>query len=526
MKIVGTKVIRLSAIGLIAGAAGIWSGCTSDFDEINTSKTALTTLSATELPYLFSRAQQQASYAAGTYQTAQNLFADLYAQYYATTTPNFQSDRYFMHRTWINSHWNPIYTQVVPQLKTLFDQTDPTSSQYALASIWWVFAFHRLTDYYGPVPYFDAGIPANSVKYDPQDKIYDDFFKRLAAATTVLKGKTAEKPYGSYDIIYAGDVNKWIKFANTLRLRLAMRISKVDPARAKTEAEAAIAGGLLTDVADNALMTKNQVGSDYNGLATISGWGEFRMSASMESILKGYDDPRIGIYFQPAFNTKTYEGVRNGLGSVELTDPLNNNDNNSNIGERWVKNTGAGSAWAQQYATKQDIMHTAEAYFLVAEAALNGWNVGGTTAQQAYEKGIRASMDGWGISSALTDAYIVSTKTPVAPQDQQKSPALSTIPVKWGATEAIQREQIGTQKWLALYPDGIEAWAEVRRTRFPKLYPVVNSVNTDVPTTAYPRRIPFLLLEETSNTAAVKAAVALLGGPDNAATPLWWDKNK
>ncbi len=131
-----------------------------------------------------------------------------------------------------------------------------------------------------------------------------------------------------------------------------------------------------------------------------------------------------------------------------------------------------------------------------------------------------------GISSALTDAYIVSTKTPVAPQDQQKSPALSTIPVKWGATEAIQREQIGTQKWLAVYPDGIEAWAEVRRTRFPKLYPVVNSVNTDVPTTAYPRRIPFLLLEETSNTAAVKAAVALLGGPDNAATPLWWDKNK
>ena len=320
MKIVGTKVIRLSAIGLIAGAAGIWSGCTSDFDEINTSKTAITTLSATELPYLFSRAQQQASYAAGTYQTAQNLFADLYAQYYATTTPNFQSDRYFMHRTWINSHWNPIYTQVVPQLKTLFDQTDAASSQNALASIWWVYAFHRLTDYYGPVPYFDAGIPANSVKYDAQDKIYDDFFKRLAAATAVLKGKTAEKPYGSYDIIYAGDVNKWIKFANTLRLRLAMRISKVDPARAKTEAEAAIAGGLLTDVADNALMTKNQVGNDYNGLATISGWGEFRMSASMESILKGFDDPRIGIYFQPAFNTKTYEGVRNGLGSVELTD--------------------------------------------------------------------------------------------------------------------------------------------------------------------------------------------------------------
>ncbi|RAK02800.1 SusD/RagB-like outer membrane lipoprotein [Larkinella arboricola] len=525
MKMPINKFLKMSMVGLLAGSAGIWSGCTGDFDEINTSKTAITTLTPTELPYLFARAQQQASYAAGTYQTAQNLYADLFAQYFATTTPNFQSDRYFMHPTWINSHWNPIYTQVVPQLKTLFEQTDPASSQYALASIWWVFAFHRLTDYYGPVPYFDAGVPANSVKYDPQDKIYDDFFKRLAAATEVLKGKTAEKPYGSYDIIYAGDVNRWIKFANTLRLRLALRISKVDPARAKTEAEAAIAGGLLTANTDNAYMVKNLAGGDNNGLATISGWGEFRMSAAMESVLKGFEDPRIGIYFQPAFNTKTYEGLRNGLGPTELTDPLNTNDNNSNIGTLWIRNTGAGSAWDRQLAVRQDIMHTAEAYFLLAEAALNGWNTGGVTAQQAYENGIRASMEGWGITGATVDAYIASTKTPVAPQDQQKSPALTNITVKWGATEAVQREQVGTQKWLALYPDGIEAWAEVRRSRYPKLYPVVNSVNADLPTTKSPRRIPFLLLEQQSNTEAVKAAVSLLNGPDNAATPLWWDKN-
>ncbi|MBD2756352.1 SusD/RagB family nutrient-binding outer membrane lipoprotein [Spirosoma validum] len=524
MKLAGNKLIRISLLGLLVGTSGVWEGCTSKFDEINTSKTAITTLGPTELPYLFSRAQQQASYAAGTYQTAQNLFADLYAQYFATTTPNFQSDRYFMHRTWINSHWNPIYTQVVPQLKTLFEQTDPNSSQYALANIWWVFSFHRLTDYYGPVPYFDAGVPANSVKYDAQDKIYDDFFKRLAAATTVLKGKTSEKPYGTYDIIYSGDVTKWIKFANTLRLRLAMRISKVDPTRAKTEAEAAIAGGLLTDVGDNAVMVKTL--ADNNGLATISGWGEFRMSAAMESVLKGFEDPRIGVYFQPAYNTKTYEGIRNGLGSVELTDPLNTNDNNSNIGDRWIKNTGAGSAWDRQLGFRQDIMHTAEAYFLMAEAALNGWNVGSNgTAQQLYEKGIKASMEGWGITGSAVDTYVASTKTPIAPQDQQKSPALSTITVKWGTTEAVQREQIGTQKWLALYPDGMEAWAEARRTLFPKRYPVVNSVNTDLPITAYPRRIPFLLLEEQSNTEAVKAAVSLLGGPDNAATRLWWDKN-
>ncbi|WP_439585493.1 SusD/RagB family nutrient-binding outer membrane lipoprotein [Dyadobacter bucti] len=525
MKLLNHKFVRTSTIGLMIGSASIWGGCTSDFDEINTSKTSLTSLSPDELPYLFARAQQQASYAAGTYQTAQNLYADLFAQFFATTTANFQSDRYFMHPTWINSHWNPVYTQVVPQLKNLFRQTDPGSSEYALASIWWVYSFHRVTDYYGPIPYFAAGEPGDGVAYDAQELIYDDFFKRLATATTVLKGKTSEKPYGNFDIVYGGDVNKWIKFANTLRLRLALRISKVDPARAKTEAEAAIAGGLLTDVADNAYMVKSLLGGDNNGLATISGWGEFRMSASMESVLKGYDDPRIGIFFQPAFLTKTYEGLRNGLGPTELAVAANSNDNTSNIGERWIRNTGAGSAWDRQLAVQQDVMHTAEAYFLLAEAAVNKWNTGTGTAQVFYEKGIEASMAGWGITGASVTAYINSTKTPVAPGDQQNSPALSNIPVKWGATEAIQREQIGTQKWLALFPDGIEAWAEFRRSRFPKLYPVVHSVNADVPTTAVVRRIPFILQEKQSNAAAVTEAVKLLNGPDNAATPLWWDKN-
>ncbi|CAG4994380.1 hypothetical protein DYBT9275_01379 [Dyadobacter sp. CECT 9275] len=525
MELVTKIYIRIAAVTVLAGVAGVMAGCTGDFDEINTSKTALTELTDAELPYLFARAQQQASYSAGNYQTAQNLFADLYAQYYATTTPNFQSDRYYMHPTWIDSHWNPIYTQVAPQLRKLFDEVAPSSSQYALASIWWVYAFHRVTDYYGPIPYFEAAIAPSTVKYDAQKDIYDDFFKRLAEATTILAGKTSETPYGNYDIVYAGNVSKWIKFANTLRLRLALRISKADPAKAKTEAEAAIAGGLLATLADNAMMTKNLIGSDYNGLSFISGWGEFRMSAAMESVLKGFEDPRIGIYFQPAFTTKTYEGLRNGLGSSELTQTLNTNDYNSNIGTRWIRNTGKGSAWDRQLAVAQDIMHTSEAYFLLAEAALNGWNTETGTAREFYEKGIQASMEGWGITGQVVNDYIASNHTPVAPADQQNSPALSGITVKWAATEAIQREQIATQKWLALYPDGIEAWAEFRRTRLPKLYTVVNSVNTDVPATRFPRRIPFLQQEYTNNAAAMEGAVSLLGGPDKASTPLWWDKN-
>ncbi|TDB65096.1 SusD/RagB family nutrient-binding outer membrane lipoprotein [Arundinibacter roseus] len=518
-------LLKLTAMSMMVGSAGVWWSCTDKFEEMNTSKTKLTTLGKDELPFLFSRAEQQASYAGGTYQIAQNLFADLYAQYFATSATYFPSDRYVMRFDWLTGHWNPIYTQVVPQLKTLLNSTDANSSENALANIMWVFAFHRLTDYYGPIPYFDAGEPARTVKYDPQDKIYEDFFKRLDAATTVLKGKTAEKPYGNFDLIYKGDVNKWIKFANTLRLRLALRISKVNPAEAKRQAEAAYAGGVMTDLSDAAFMVKNEAGNDHNGLGRIAIWNEFRMSASMESVLKGYEDPRIGIFFQPASATNTYEGLRNGLLPAQLNQAGNGNNDNSNVGRRWV--TGGGSAWTSQLTVPQDIIHTSEPFFLRAEGALNGWNMGGT-AQELYEKGIEMSMRQWGITDdAAIQAYINSSKTPVAPGDPQNSPALSNIPVKWesGAAEAVKREQIGTQKWLALYPDGIEAWAEFRRTRFPKLYPVMNSDNADLPAGSFIRRIPFLDLEKQTNGEAVKTAEGLLSGPDKASTPLWWDKN-
>ncbi|WP_200837113.1 SusD/RagB family nutrient-binding outer membrane lipoprotein [Dyadobacter sp. 3J3] len=522
------KLLRKSlVVGLVSGTAVVWSGCTGDFEEMNTSKTKLTAAAVgqDELPFLFSRAQQQASYSGGTYQIAQNLFADLYAQYFATTATYFPSDRYVMRFDWLTGHWNPIYTDVVPQLKKVFELTDPTSAEYNLASIMWVYAFHRVTDYYGPVPYFDAGNGENTVKYDAQNLIYDDFFKRLAAATTALKAKTSEKPYDTFDIMYGGDVNKWIKFANTLRLRLALRISKVDPARAKTEAEAAVAGGVFTDITDDAYMVKALAGDDHNGLGRIAIWNEFRMSASMESVLKGTGDPRIGVYFQPASKTNTFEGVRNGLTAAELGIDANSNDNNSNVGAHWV--TGSGANWDSQLTVHQDIMHASEAYFLRAEGALNGWNMGGGTAKSYYELGITTSLAQWSITGATATAFVASTKTPVAPADQQNSPAISNIPVKWddGSTELVKREQIGTQKWLAIYPDGIEAWAEFRRTRFPKLYNVVNSDNADVPKSTFIRRIPFIDAEKASNGAAVTAAVTLLGGPDKASTPLWWDKN-
>ena len=508
-------------------ASFILGSCTKKYSEINTDRNTIATIGAAELPFLFARAQKEATPSIWNYQIAQNLFADQYAQYIANTATYFPSDRLVIRMDWVGAAFNPIYTDVVPQLQSIFSAADPASAEYALANVLWVQAFHKVTDYWGPIPYFNAGTPGNAVPYDPQDKIYDDFFKRLTAAVTVLKGKTSEKPYGDFDIMYAGDVNKWIKFANTLRLRLAMRISKVDPARAKTEAEAAFASGVLTTSPDDdAYVKRSEVGQDNNGLSIMSDWNEFRMSASMESVLKGYSDPRMPVYFLPAQKTGTYEGHRNGLTSTQQTQDINKHEANSHVGPRWSSPQYGGVA--SYLATPQNVMATAEAYFLRAEGALLGWNMGGT-AKQLYEDGITNSMKQWGITNpTVITNYINSTATPIAPNDFLNSPPMTNIPVRWDpANVAVQREQIALQKWLAIFPDGQEAWADYRRSRALKLYPVANSDNPDItnPATQWIRRIPFLDSEKQNNKAEVEKAVGLLGGPDKVTTPLWWDKN-
>ena len=539
MKNIKLFSIQYLSVVLLGGLV-LTMSCTEDFDEINTNKNAVANVDAATLPFLFSKAESAATNNQANYQVAQNLFSDQYAQYFACTATSFGSDRLVINQNWVGAAFNPMYNSVVPQLKTIFANTDPGSAEYALANIMWVYTFHKITDYWGPIPYFNAGESASTVPYDAQDVIYDDFFERLAASVAVLNGKTSETPYGDYDIIYGGNVNKWIKFANTLRLRLALRISKVDAGRAKTEAEAAVAGGVFTaSPVDDALVQRSEKGGDGNGLAIMQ-WNEFRMSASMESVLKGYEDPRMAEYYTPTKESSDakkanpaveleYHGIRNGLTSAQLTDPSgkNNPNKNSQQGPRWTPSSlGLAAGVAAPLATPQNVICTAEAYFLRAEGALNGWNMGGGTAQSYYELGIKNSFLQWGITADPT-SYIESTNVPIAPGDFLNSPPMTNIPVKFGSTLAVQEEQIATQKWIALFPDGMEGWADYRRSHKVKLYPVANSDNPLITNTAtqWLRRIPFLLTETQTNKTAVDAAKNLLNGPDDTQTPLWWDKN-
>lgn len=503
------------------------SSCTKKFDELNTDKTKIEVLAPKQLDKLFSTAEyaglMNTDQWAGGYQLLVSLASDEQAQFFSCTQAAFPSDRNAMVGRWINGGWGA-FLQGATTLAEIMKQTDPTAPlpdplREAVAKVWKVYINMPMTDAFGPIPYSEVGNGQDVVNYDSQEAIYTDFFKILAEASTVLGQNLDKKAFATGDVIYAGDLKKWVKLGNSLRLRAAIRVSKISPAIAKTEAEAAIAaaGGLITSSDDNANIIPTPP-NYLNPLGVISEWGEFRMSASMESVLKGYQDPRLPMFFAPAKNTGQYKGIRNGLSILQMSEDFNANDNNSNVVSRF-QNAADG--------TEPHTLYTAaETWFNMAEAAVNGWNVGGFTAKQCYENGITESLKQWGVGGSAA-AYIISANTPQAFSGPAPYPAppLSDIPVAFGATEAVQREQIGTQKWLALYPSmSSEAWAEFRRTGFPKLYARINNENPDASTNAASvKRLIFPPSEITVNAAGYNTGVELLGGADKTSTKLWWN---
>jgi hypothetical protein len=206
--------------------------------------------------------------------------------------------------------------------------------------------------------------------------------------------------------------------------------------------------------------------------------------------------------------------LRNGYEIVDLQGIAALDVNNlSPIGPRWAN-------VADKDLNPYEIMQAAEAYFLRAEGALKGWDMGGGTAEEYYNLGIEKSLIHWGITAPATiAAYQQSTKTPVATHDAPTP--VATIPVKYDPANGM--EQIMTQKWLAHFPDGWEAWAEQRRTDLPKFYPRMASENPDVGVNELMRRTTFVSGEYETNGPAVEDAINKLGGPDLGSTRLWWN---
>ena len=469
---------------------------------------------------------------ANRYQTAYNLAADCWSGYFGQNNnwggPN--NLNYFLKDGWVASSYTESYSTVVPLWQDLKGKTETQFPEvFALAQILKISAWHKATDMFGPIPYKEAGKGLITVPYDSQEEVYKAMFKELSDAIEVLT-KYADngniKLLPNADAVYAGDVHKWVVYANSLMLRLAMRVYYADAALSKQYALQAVNHpyGVMKSMDDEAKMERGASLEFKNNLdVLINQYNECRMGSSMLAYLGGYQDPRLPKYF----NTSTVSqavtvGTYGKYSGVPTGHDVSSNDAFKDSSRPAITST-TPTYW----------MRASEVYFLLAEAALHGFAVGGT-AESLYEKGIEMSFEENGIASSEVADYMSSGLKPSAysfhltnPGVNVDVPAVTQATTEWTGTDEEKLEKIMIQKWIALYPNGQEAWTEYRRTGYPKLHSVVtNYSNGEVDSEVGIRRMRFPTNKSTSaeDIANLESARKLLrGGLDKAGTRLWWD---
>jgi hypothetical protein len=425
-------------------------------------------------------------------------FSSLWAQHIAKIQYT-EEDRYSIRVDAINSWFRNAYSGPLQDFRATIEQAtaikQPALTGPALVMKSWTFG--AMTDTWGDIPYSEAnrGTDAEIIitpKYDAQKDIYTGILADLTQANQVLNGVSAvyinEAAADTTDPIFAGSGPKWQRFANSLRMRYAMRMSKADPTAARAAFIAAYNAGPMLNIGDNArLVWTGDVRANENPIFNNNRTrDDHRVSEMTVTTLSGLNDPRLAVYAQKAVDTGLYTGVRNGLTSSVAT------------GLGLTKTSKIGTFFSSQ-KSPSFLMTYAEVAFLKAEAVEKGWIAGSATT--FYNDGIRASMQTVGIADAAIDAYLAQ------PAVQYKNGAAGL-------------NQIYLQKWISLFGQGVEAWAEYRRTGVPAL-PLAASPVAGV--TAIPRRLTFPTTEFTFNSANVTAAAAAMGG-DQLSTRVWWDK--
>ena len=466
-------------------------------------------------------------YGSANYQVIEDLAGNIFAGYTGVINTSFTGNNLYnvTGKDWYNAMFNDAYTRVISAWNQLEPQREEFPEVVALADIVKVATMHRVTDTYGAIPYLNISSGDITQTYDPQQEIYKRFFEELDAAITTLtafyEAQPGTKMLADYDNVFSGNVANWIKFANTLRLRLALRVVYADSALAQEQAAAALANsvGLMTTAADLAELRKPATGSWEYPLYMIQyNFDDSRIGATIEAYMNGYQDPRRSKYFVAAANGE-YHGVRTGItptGAYADSEHLSrvNCTNNDNL------------MW----------MTPAEAWFLRAEYELR-WG-SESDAATYYAEGIRVSFSTLGVSGA--EDYIKNTElTPAGYTDKvnngnSKQDALASIPIAWktGGNFETHLEQIITQKYIAMFPEGQEAWSEFRRTGYPRILPVlVNNSGGKISTDKQIRRLNYPSTEYSTNAQAVAKAANTLNSEsknptgDNGGTNVWWDKN-
>lgn len=469
---------------------------------------------------------------ANRYQTAYNLAADCWSGYFGQNNnwggPN--NLNYFLKDGWVASSYTESYSTVVPLWQDLKGKTETQFPEvFALAQILKISAWHKATDMFGPIPYKEAGKGLITVPYDSQEEVYKSMFKELSDAIEVLT-KYADngnsKLLPNADAVYAGDVHKWVVYANSLMLRLAMRVYYADAALSKQYALQAVnhSYGVMKTKDDEAKMERGASLEFKNNLdVLINQYNECRMGSSMLAYLGGYQDPRLPKYFNTSSVSQAVTvGTYGKYSGVPTGHDVSSNDAFKDSSRPAITST-TPTYW----------MRASEVYFLLAEAALHGFAVGGT-AESLYEKGIEMSFEENGIASSEVADYMSSGLKPSAysfhltnPGVNVDVPAVTEATTAWSGTDEEKLEKIMIQKWIALYPNGQEAWTEYRRTGYPKLHSTItNYSNGEVDSEVGIRRMRFPTNKSTSaeDIANLESARKLLrGGLDKAGTRLWWD---
>ncbi|MDE7128099.1 MAG: SusD/RagB family nutrient-binding outer membrane lipoprotein, partial [Bacteroidales bacterium] len=370
-------------------------------------------------------------------------------------------------------------------------------------------AMMRVADCYGPIPYSKVQDGKMYVAYDSNEDVYANIISDLRSAAGVLytyaSENSSKRPLGSQDALYAGDYMKWAKFANSLIMRAAMRMGSKEEFLLAYESPY----GYIETNADNAMMDPKAQRNPYD-LASES-WGDIRVNSSIVDYMNGYSDPRRSRYFSQVGGN--YVGMRSGKAEFDKSEV-----------------TPKFSMTNFEETSKLPVFVAAESSFLLAEAVLRGWISG--DAKTFYENGIRLSMEQWGVTAGI-DTYIADATS--VPASHTADPAgfpdytrLTKVKIAWDASADFEGnlEQVITQKWIANYPMGIEAWSEWRRTGYPELAPVIDNRSGNVITDDKRgmRRLRYSFNEQSLNKENYANALQLLGGADNEATDLFWAK--
>ena len=469
----------------IVPAMLIFASCTEDISQLNieTKKPA-----AVPAPTLFSNAVKTLAGSLASASVNTNVFR-FTVSHWAMAVYQDEAQYDFSTRAIPQGWWTTMYRDVLADLnessrliaadKSL--SAGEQANKLAINDIMAVYTYSVLVNTFGNVPYSEALNSTNLFpKYDDAATISKDLLNRLNADISKLNSGAAGYASGE-DLVYKGSVSKWIKFANTLRMKLGMVLADVDAATAKAAVEASDAGA-ISAAADNGLFAYLAASPNQNPLyvdIVTGGRQDYIAAKDLMDKLLGWNDPRTSAFFSKN-NAGNYAG-----GIVGKTNTFVD-----------FSRAGAKVILADAPYVLADYTETE---FLRAEAKERGWNVAGT-AETHYNNAVKSSITYWGGASSDGDTYLA-----------QADVAYSTAAGDW-------KQKIGTQKWIALYNRPYEGWTELRRLDYPKITAPVGAKS------GFPTRFSYPLNEQTLNGANYTSAASAIGG-DVVTTKLFWDKN-